>query len=53
LKAALSQLQKESEQRREYQAIRDQLLRGLESGRLAPEYKSAVKALDRFIAEMR
>ncbi len=56
LKAELSQLQsqlqKESEKRRDYQAIRDKVLTGLKLGKQAPGYKSAVKALDRFIAEL-
>jgi len=56
LKAALSQLQnqvqQELEQRRDYQVIRDQVLKDLKLGRQAPGYKSAVKALDRFIAQM-
>ncbi len=53
LKAALSQLQKEPEQRQDYQVIREQVLRSLKSGRQAPGYRSAVKALDRFVAEIR
>jgi hypothetical protein len=52
LKAALSQLQKQSEKRRDYQDIRYKVLAGLKLGKQAPGYKSAVKALDRFIAEM-
>lgn len=59
LKAAVSQLQsqvhsqpeKESA-RQDYQAIRDQVLTSLKLGKQAPGYKSAVKALDRFIAEL-
>lgn len=57
LKAALnqlqSQLQKESEKRQDYQVIRDKVLTSLKLGKQAPGYKSAVKALDLFIAEMR
>ncbi len=56
LKAALSQLQNQLEQksseRRDYQVIRDRVLTGLKLGRQAPGYKSALKALDRFIAEI-
>ena len=52
LKAQLSQLQQESEQERDYQAIRDKVLNSLKLGKQAPGYKSAVKALDRFIAEV-
>jgi len=56
LKAELNklqnQLQKESEQRRDYQGIRDQVLNALKLGKQAPGYKSAVKALDRFIVEI-
>ena len=47
-----SQLQKESEKRRDYQSIRDKVLHSLKLGKQAPGYKSAVKALDRFIAEI-
>lgn len=57
LRAKVSQLQnqkqQESEQHRDYKFIRDQVLAGLKLGRQAPGYKSAVKALDRFIAEIR
>jgi arsenate reductase-like glutaredoxin family protein len=57
LKATLnqlqSQLQKESEQRLDYQVIRDKVLNSLKLGKQAPGYKNAVKVLDRFIAEMR
>ena len=52
LKAQLSQLPKESEERRDYQVIRDKVLAGLKLGKQAPGYKSAVKALDLFIAEI-
>jgi type IV secretory pathway VirB10-like protein len=52
LKSALSHLEKESEKRQDYQIIRDKVLTGLKLGKQAPGYKSAVKALDRFIAEM-
>lgn len=52
LKAQLSQLQKESEKRRDYQVIRDKVLTSLKLGKQAPGYKSAVKALDRLIAEI-
>ena len=47
-----SQLQKESQQRQDYQVIRDKVLSGLKLGKQAPGYKSAIKALDRFIAEI-
>ncbi len=54
LKATISQLQnqlqKESEQRPDYQTLRDKILNSLKLGRQAPGYRSAVKALDRFIA---
>jgi len=55
LKATLNQLQiqKESEQRLDYQVIRDKVLNSLKLGKQAPGYKNAVKVLDRFIAEMR
>ena len=57
LKAQLTQLQsqlpKEPEQSLDYQAIRDKVLSSLKLGKQAPGYKSAVKALDRFIAEVR
>lgn len=52
LKTQLSQLRHKSEERRDYQLIRDNVLAGLQLGRQAPGYKSAVKALDRFIAEI-
>lgn len=56
LKAELSQLksqlQKESETHRDYQVIRDKVLHSLKLGKPAPGYKSAVKALNRFIAEI-
>lgn len=56
LKAALSQAhtqpKKESSERQDYQAIRDKVLTSLKLGKQAPGYKSAVKALDRFIAEL-
>ena len=56
LKATLSQLQaqlqKESEKCRDYQVIRDKVLTNLKLGKQAPGYKSAVKALNRFIAEI-
>ena len=48
-----NQKQKAAEQHRDYQVIRDQALASLKLGRQAPGYKSAVKALDRFIAEIR
>lgn len=51
LKAQISHLQKESEQRQDYQAIRDKVLSSLKLGKQAPGYKSAAKALDRFIKE--
>lgn len=43
--------------RPDYQIIRDRILKSLTTGRgriapSAPQYKSAVKALDRFIAEI-
>jgi vacuolar-type H+-ATPase subunit I/STV1 len=47
-----SQLQKESEKRLDYQVIRAQVLNSLRLGKQAPGYKSAVKALNRFIAEI-
>ena len=57
LKAALnqlqSQLQEESEKSQDYQVIRDKVLTSLKLGKQAPGHKSAVKALDLFIAEMR
>jgi type IV secretory pathway VirB10-like protein len=53
LKAALNQLQTESEQHQDYQVMRDKVLKELKLGRQAPGYKSALKALDRFIAEIR
>ena len=52
LKTQLSQLRHESEERQDYQLIRDNVLAGLKLGKQAPGYKSAVKALDRFIAEI-
>lgn len=52
LKAEQSQLQKESEKRRDYQSIRDKVLHSLKLGKQALGYKRAVKALDRFIAEI-
>lgn len=53
LKTQLSQLRHESEEHQDYQLIRDNVLAGLKLGKQAPGYKSAVKALDRFIAEIR
>jgi regulator of replication initiation timing len=47
-----SQLQKESEKSRDYQSIRDKVLHSLKLGKQAPGYKTAVKAVDRFIAEI-
>lgn len=52
LKATLSQPQMESSEHQDYQVIRDQVLNNLKLGKQAPGYKSAVKALDRFIAEL-
>lgn len=52
LKAELNQLQKEPEKRLDYQVIRAQVLNSLRLGKQAPGYKSAVKALNRFIAEI-
>lgn len=56
LKAELSQLQgqlrHESEDHRDYQVIRDKALHSLKLGKQAPGYKIAVKALDRFIADL-
>lgn len=52
LKTELSQLQKESQKRQDYEVIRDKVLNSLKLGKQAPGYKSAVKALDRFIAEI-
>ena len=57
LKAQLTQLQsqlpKEPEQSQDYQAIRDKVLSSLKMGKQAPGYKSAIKALERFIAEIK
>ncbi len=57
LKAQLTQLQsqlpKEPEQSQDYQAIRDKVLSSLKLGKQAPGYKSAIKALERFIAEIK
>lgn len=57
LKAQLTQLQsqlpKEPEQSLDYQAIRDKVLSSLKLGKQAPGYKSAIKALERFIAEIK
>lgn len=47
-----SQLQTESEKHQDYQVLRDKVLSSLKLGKQAPGYKSAIKALDRFIAEM-
>lgn len=52
LKAQLSQLQKELESPKDYQVIREKVLASLKLGRQAPGYKSAAKALDRFITEV-
>lgn len=52
LKAQLSQLQKELESPKDYQVIREKVLASLKLGRQAPGYKSASKALDRFITEV-
>lgn len=55
LKSALDQLQSQMQnesERLDYQGIRDKVLFSLKMGKQAPGYKSAVKALDRFIAEM-
>lgn len=52
LKAQLSQLRHESQERPDYQVIRDKVLAGLKLGKQAPGYKSAVKVVDRFIAEI-
>ena len=52
LKAKLSQVQEESEKHPDYQAIRDQVMNSLKLGKQAPGYKSAIKALNRFIAEI-
>lgn len=56
LKAELSQLQsqlqKESQKRQDYQGIRDKVLSSLKLGKQAPGYKSALKALERFIEEI-
>ena len=55
LKAAVSQKQSQPEKELshpDYQAIRDRALASLKLGKQAPGYKSAVKALDRFIAEL-
>ncbi len=57
LKAQLTQLQsqlpKEAEQSLDYQAIRDKVLSSLKLGKQAPGYKSALKALERFIVEIK
>ncbi len=57
LKAQLTQLQsqlpKEPEQSQDYQAIRDKVLSSLKLGKQAPGYKSALKALERFIVEIK
>lgn len=47
-----SQLQKESEQRPDYQVMRDQVLSSLKLGKQATGYKTAAKLLDRFIEEL-
>ena len=47
-----SQLQKESEQRPDYQVMRDKVLNSLKLGKQAPGYKTAAKLLDRFIEEL-
>lgn len=52
LKTQLSQLQKELESPKDYQVIREKVLASLKLGRQAPGYKSAAKALDRFITEV-
>lgn len=52
LKAQISQLEKETEEPPDYQVIRDKVLSSLKLGKQAPGYKTAVKAIDRFIAEM-
>lgn len=52
LKAQLNQLQKELESPKDYQVIREKVLASLKLGRQAPGYKSAAKALDRFITEV-
>lgn len=56
LKAQLSQLQNqlrhESQQHQDYQVMRDKVLNRLKLGRLAPGYKSALRALNRFITEI-
>jgi len=52
LKVKLSQVQEESEKHLDYQVIRDQVLNSLKLGKQAPGYKSAIKALNRFIAEI-
>ena len=56
LKAALSQLQSQIQkepERPDYQVIRNKVLNRLKLGAQAPGYKSAVKALDGFITEIR
>lgn len=56
LKAALSQLQSQRQKESEsldYQVIRNKVLNSLKLGKQAPGYKSAVKALDGFIEEIR
>ncbi len=57
LKATLSELQSQKEKElsepRDHKVIRDQVLTSLKLGKQAPGYKSAVKALERFIAEIK
>ena len=56
LKAALSQLQtqiQEESEHQDYEVIRNKVLNSLKLGKQAPGYKSAVKALDVFIEQLR
>ena len=53
LKAQISQMEKETEEPPDYQVIRNKVLNRLKLGAQAPGYKSAVKALDGFITEIR
>lgn len=45
--------QNHSQQLPDLEAMRDRILKDLKLGRQAPGYKAAVKALDRFIDELR
>ena len=52
LKAQLMQMRKQLESPKDYQAIREKVLASLKLGRQASGYRSAVKALNRFITEV-